>query len=202
MQTRTKVPLLIVVMLVSFVGGVFASTSPVIQSAFQSIFVLNWPHTQNVTITNFPKQNGTTVIITTPQPTVIRNKLVTVVSNQSYTVVYGTAQPITVLNVTGYHFSWLYFFSNVTGPNNGCLQSALRFSEYTVLALPTPFPSTTIGGGTFTDLQTGSYNETVTNANSTGGATATPYFGMQLVDNCQSPGRNAVNITIILYLYN
>jgi hypothetical protein len=66
-----------------FIGGVYASSTPALQ-AIIGVWLLNWPHTQNVTITNWPKvpaSNATTVVV---QPSI--QKAVRVANNINITL--------------------------------------------------------------------------------------------------------------------
>ena len=59
-MNKKQFVIIVPIIIASFIGGAFASASAPI-SSIVGIFVTNWPHTQNVTVTSFP-QNEVTVV--------------------------------------------------------------------------------------------------------------------------------------------
>jgi len=99
MTSKRKLLILVPILLGTFVSGVFASTTP-LGSSLTSIFIANWPHTQNVTVTDWPKiqPGNTTVIVKTVyinSTTVINATRFFIVGNHTipytgpYTKAYG-----------------------------------------------------------------------------------------------------------------
>lgn len=86
-----------------FIGGVYASTSSMVQ-AIIGVWLLNWPHTQNVTITNWPKlpASNTTIVTQNANP----NRLVTVfdgvINSSQAPWSSSTLVELPVVNITQY----------------------------------------------------------------------------------------------------
>ena len=109
---KRKVALVFAPILIGvFVAGVFASTTP-LGGSLTSIFITNWPHSQNVSITNWPKPvaGNTTVIVKTVyvnQSTVINATRFFIIANHTipftgpYSQVYGVVSSQNGCNLGG-----------------------------------------------------------------------------------------------------
>ncbi len=146
MPAKRKVLVLIPILVGTFVGGVFASTTP-LGGSLTSMFITNWPHTQNVTVTNWPKiqSNNTTVIVKTVYintTTIVNATKFFIVGNHTipytgpYTKAYGQ---VTATNQ--YCTSFLVVGGNVTfTPYDGTfptVKTSISSSAYYQADLPT-----------------------------------------------------------------